>query len=119
MEQYFDVWKEKKKVGSVRLIQEGLYYKIHCRTGTPGNRLFLHTSETVMDLGICVPIDNEFGFDTKKSMKSIQGTIEKFSFSGAREEKYLIEPANPFKQLPMLARGRLQIHDGRYYMIYD
>ncbi len=116
MEQHYDVEYRGQKAGKVSIGTKGLYYAISCRTGLPGLRLYLQASEGVVDLGICVPKEGMYGFDVLKPRKSVPGNIEKFFLSGQKKHGCLIDPSKPFACLHLVAEGKLQIENGKYYL---
>ncbi len=115
MEQYVIEY-QGKKAGTVSIRTEGLYYAICCRTRLPGLRLYLQTSETTVDLGLCIPKEGMYGFDTLKSRKSISGNLKKFFLSGLKKHCYLIDPSKPFAYLHLVAEGKLRIENDKYYL---
>lgn len=116
LEQYYDVKWDGKPVGTVTLSTEGLYYSIHCRVKKPGIRLYLRTSETTLDLGVCIPVENGFGFHIRKPIKSVPGTVLEFYVSEKKTNMYLIDPTKPFAHIQAVMQGRLHIENGKYYL---
>ncbi len=118
MEQILDIKFGHKTVGTANVCTEGLYYKISCRINLPGKRICLQTGKKTVDLGLCVPAGNMYGFETKRPVKSIPGTIIGFSAVEPyqSEARYWIDPDRSFGQISMLSKGRLQIEDEKYYL---
>lgn len=78
MEGSFDVFLKEQAVGSARVYTAGLYTCFSCRCRIPnGEKLHLKVScgESVVDLGLCIPMDDCFGVETKIASKKLaEGT---------------------------------------------
>ncbi len=91
---FYDILQENSCVGRARIVKKGLYYEISCRdcVATP-HTIALCCGEKRINLGICVPINDEFGFCTKIPIKAVgEGPFEfrlipRTDFFSVKEDK--------------------------------
>ena len=82
MEGNYQVCFGKRVVGSVTVFRQGLYYRFVCRCRLTGNvicRLRVQCGSSQQDLGIPVPVGDEFMLDTKLPSKRFEKGIAEFS----------------------------------------
>ena len=111
MKQYA-VMRGKKRVGSAQVEQQHLYLHISVRceepmrvsvTGERGNR----------DLGLCVPMGNSFGLETRIPSKYLGNEDLIFRTTEPTDSFYPVHPDEPFSCLEKL-RGAILTHkDGQ------
>ena len=119
MEVCYDITMGSQVVGSVKVTKEGLYYKFGCRCNLSGDvmyRLLAVSDGKEYDLGICVPIDNCFGVETKVPIKKIGGTDIEFYITprhGDIKGKFVpIRADEPFLYLDKLHKAHLEVRNG-------
>lgn len=74
MEMICDILMADKPIGTARIKKEGLYYNIHCTCKLSGAvicRLVACCGSKQQDLGICVPMNGQFGVQTKIPVKRL------------------------------------------------
>ena len=112
--------------GTVRISKEGLYYHIQCICDLPDNdicRLTANTDSGQMDLGVCVPMGNKFGLDTRVSVRKFGGGEPRFWIlrgKAAASERYIpIIPELQFDRIEVLKKARLTKQDGNLGILYS
>ena len=74
MERNSDILLADKPVGTAKIKKEGLYYSFQCRCRLSGEvicRLVAYCGTKSHNLGICVPMDDQFGVQTKIPVKRL------------------------------------------------
>ena len=70
----YDIVLDEKIVGQVQVEGQGLYYHFRCRCD-PGNdgvyRVMVRCGDDEENLGICVPVDGQFGLDKRIPRKRL------------------------------------------------
>ena len=109
----YDVRLGEKKVGTVRVEREGLYYRFSCRCD-PGaqemRRLWMRRGGRETDLGLCVPMAGSFGTEKRLPVKQCgQGEPEFFLWGQRQKHKFIpLSPEEPFRYLHRLENARLE-----------
>lgn len=108
----FDLSYKDKKIGTVSVTKEGLYYKICCRCRLPKPALFrlqIDTAGKMQDLGICVPKEDLFGVDTSIPVRNIEQNTMRFVLvdKDFEQHKVMLDPQKPFMHLQDLAHACL------------
>ena len=115
MEGCYEVFLGEQTVGTVDVVREGLYLRFSCRCRPVDReviRLWMSCGEREMDLGLCVPMDEEFG--TEKSIPIRQcGTGMPMFFlrhkDDTRRGKFIpLSPEEPFRYIHRLERAFLE-----------
>ena len=79
MEIHSDILLADKPIGTAKIKKEGLYYNFRCKCRLSGQvicRLVAYCGENRQNLGICVPMDGEFGVQTRIPVKRLgEGTL--------------------------------------------
>ena len=113
-----------KSVGRAEVQSEGLYYRFICACELPDDRIYRITvsdSQTVKDLGICVPDGKKFGLNTRIPKKYLKGETLIFSLTSSNKKNNVLPVADgaPFPQLEDLENARLQFTDGQAQILID
>ena len=108
-----------EEIGKVSVQRQGLYYSIRCRcmlTGAVRYKLIASGGEGTVDLGLCVPIGDRFGVDTKIPIKRLgEGTL---NFRLQPKHKHMqgkffpVLPEEPFHYIRQLQTAHLARQDG-------
>ena len=72
--QQYDIYLNFEKVGFADVVQEGLYYRITCRckfNNTAVYRVIIKTCRDIINLGICIPQNNEYTLTKRIPVKRI------------------------------------------------
>lgn len=109
MNQVYDVMLFDRKIGRAEVKREGLYYHFRCRCQLPRSDIYtiaVSCNEITRNLGVCVPMEECFGLDTKVPAKHIgEGCLLFRAVSKddkAQTPFYLIKPDEPFGHLTEL-----------------
>ncbi len=122
MDGTYEVRMGDKAVGQASLRREGLYYHISCRCTLPGKemyRLILGCGSKREDLGVCVPMEGQFGVDKKIPCKRLrEGTPEfrlrpKIDQMDAPGKFIPVYPEEPFAYIRRLEKAYLACQDGQ------
>lgn len=110
----------RQNVGTVQVLQQGLYYRIKSRCELSGDvicRLWVDCGEQSMSLGVMVPVDGMFELDTSIPMKRFGGKILKFYLMPMHETSEdtfaPIYPEEPFSYIARLKDTFLQYQNGQ------
>lgn len=107
---HFTVYREDKSFGSAQVFREGLYFRVSIRC--PGSvRVFLQGDKSVLDLGICVPMEERFGIETRVPVKWVG---EKVLTIRTEEAFYPVSADKPFLHLQQLRSSVFTVRDGLY-----
>lgn len=109
-----------KPCGHVAVEKQGLYYHFSCRCRLPEGQMYcltVHCGDRQENLGVCVPMDGQFGAEKRIPCKRLgEGTME-FSLlpkHEKREGKFVpIYPEAPFAYLTRLEDAVLESRDGQ------
>ena len=119
MESKYTVYYMEKEVGYVFLEKEGLYWRINCRLDHIERgyyRLNVKNGACIFDLGLCVPVDNGLGMNTRVPIKRIGEEYLNFFLKHSKnEERQLFVPIRaeePFVYLQRLEKAYLDRKDG-------
>lgn len=111
---YEIIW-ENDIAGHARVTKKGLYYEITCRdrVNTP-HRIELCSGDKRTDLGICVPIENEYGFCTQIPVKRAgDGPFQFRLVAVQKQERYIpVEIEQPFPFVSRLKDAYLYRREG-------
>ena len=105
--------------GAVTVEKQGLYYHFSCRCRLSGevmHRLVVTTDAGRVDLGVCVPMDGQFGVERRVPCKRF-GKDPKFQLLPKHERmqgKFVpIYPEEPFAYMTKLKNAFLDVRDGQ------
>lgn len=111
-----------KPAGTVTVEKEGLYYRFSCRcklTGEVMHRLVVTCGEAREDLGVCVPMDGQFGVEKKIPCKRLGTGTPEFQLLPKNEKqpdqgKFVpIYPEEPFSYMAKLKDAFLTTQAGQ------
>lgn len=78
----FEIRQGERAVGWARVVKQGLYYHFSCRcrlTGEVMHRISVRCGDREEDLGVCVPMDGQFGLEKRVPCKRFpDGKMEFF-----------------------------------------
>jgi len=108
-----------ERVGSASVSKEGLYYRIRCQCQLSGDvpcRITV-SGERDADLGLCVPLGDHFGVETRIPIKRVgEGNLSFQVTPKHREttEQFIpISPEEPFQYLARLKDAYLIRRNGQ------
>lgn len=108
----YEVYQNGRAVGTVQMNRRDLFYYIRClcRPEKPGMyRLAAETNTGRTDLGICVPMGECFGVETRVSCKRFGEGKPEFQLLQNRAEPshhfYPVDPKKPFHHISSLKYG--------------
>ena len=115
----YGVYFGREQMGTVRVMRQGLYYQFICRcrlTGGAVCRLLVRCGNNQENLGVVVPIADEFGLETRLPIKRLgEGTMV-FSLHPKHEKSegtfVPIYPAEPFAYIARLKESFLISQNG-------
>ena len=106
-------------VGKASVQRQGLYYAIRCRcklTGAIRYKLIASGGENTVDLGLCVPMGDRFGVDTKIPIKRLGEGALSFRLQPRHNElrgRFIpVSPEEPFRYIRQLQTAHLARQDG-------
>lgn len=115
-----DVYDKKSIIGKVDISQEGLYYRVKCRCHLPKEKQYvfcLATEKEELSLGICIPVSEEFGINTRFPQKKLPGTVIKAFIRPKEQEKTRVfiplEVGKPFPDIRQLMKYRIGLEAGQ------
>ncbi len=107
-------------VGKVTVDKQGLYYRFSCRLQLSGevmHHLLVTCGEKTEDLGVCVPMDGQFGVEKKIPCKRLGSGIPEFRLLPKHQKmhgKFVpVYPEEPFSYMARLKDVFLEIRDGQ------
>lgn len=111
----YEIMEGDRLVGRAKVERQGLYYHFSCRCKLSGEvvyRIIVRCGGKEANLGICVPVDGEFGTDKKVPVKSLgEGRLE-FLLLPKHEDirgKFIpIHPEEPFAYIHRLQDAFLE-----------
>lgn len=108
------------KVGTAVITKEGLYYRFSCRCrygGEPMRRILMICGDRQLDLGVCVPVDGQFGLEKRIPCKHLADGTPEFrlmpKYQRLRERFVPVYPEEPFSYMAKLKDAFLEIRDGQ------
>ena len=116
----YEIRRGNETVGTAKVEKQGLYYRICCRCRVSGEgmrRIVVTCGKTREDLGICVPMDGNFGLDRKIPCKRFGEGVPAFSmmpkYPDAAGKFVPVYPDEPFAYMTRLKDAYLQVRDGQ------
>ena len=110
MDGTYDVMLGRQKAGRVEVTREGLYYRFSCRCRTEGRemlRLWMACGKQEVDLGLCVPMGNEFGTEKRIPVRQC-GTGRPEFILRPKDHFIPLSPEEPFGYLHRLESAFLE-----------
>lgn len=121
----FNVVLSSEVVGSVDVIEEGLYLRFRCRCNIPKEhiyRLFVRCKTLYYDLGILILEGEYFSADKRVPKKKLSSNDFQFVIKPNSDDRCVrieqIDPELPFQALNHLHKAHLDIQNGRYCAVY-
>lgn len=119
LEGNYSVYFGKERVGTVQVYRRGLYWQFVCRCRLYSKslcRLQVTCCGQQVDLGILVPVQDDFGLEKKLPVKRLgEGTPEfRIRMAGEKPEKQFIPicPEEPFAYISRLKESYLVHRNG-------
>ena len=116
----YEIRRGNETVGTAKVEKQGLYYRICCRCKVSGEgmrRIVVTSGKTREDLGICVPMGNEFGLDRKIPCKRFGDGKPEFlllpKYPGIQGRFVPVYPDEPFAYMTRLKNAYLEIREGQ------
>ena len=116
----YEIRRGNETVGTATVEKQGLYYRICCRCRVSGEgmrRIVVTCGKQREDLGICVPMDGDFGLDRKIPCKRFGAGNPEFSLLPKYPDmagKFVpVYPDEPFAYMTRLKDAYLQVRDGQ------
>ena len=116
----YEICRGNDAVGTATVEKQGLYYRICCRCKVSGEgmrRIIVTCGKNREDLGICVPMDGDFGLERKIPCKRLGEGIPSFSllpkYPDAAGKFVPVYPEEPFAYMTRLKDAYLQVRDGQ------
>ena len=116
----YDVMIGKEKAGTMVVEKQGLYYRFSCRCKLSGKTV--HSVAAVcggerIHLGICVPMEGQFGLKKKLPCKQFPGGKTEFLLIPRGENQgrrfVPVYPEEPFAYMAKLKDAFMEIRDGQ------
>ena len=108
----YQIWQNDRMAGTVRVERMGLYYHFSCRCRSESGqiRLWMRRGEQEMDLGLCVPMDGEFGTEKRLPVKDCgEGEPGFFLRSPHVRQRFIpLAPEEPFRYIHRLENAYLE-----------
>ena len=124
MAESYDIIYNDRPVGTARMEKQGLYYRFSCRcalTGEVMHHLLVTCGERSEDLGICVPVDGQFGLEKKIPCKRLGTGNPEFQLLPKHPKmqgKFIpVYPEEPFSYMARLKDAFLEIRAGQMGII--
>lgn len=121
MEQQYAVSLNDRQIGKVCVMRSGLYYSFHCRCSLPEEgiyRLMICSGSTQKSLGILVPVEDEFGLDTRLPIKQLGEGMISFHVIPKKEARVgtfvPIRAEEPFTYIASLKASFLILKDQQH-----
>ena len=116
----YEIMQGAEKVGTAVVTREGLYYRFSCRCrygGEPMRRIFVNFGDHQMDLGVCVPVDGQFGLEKRVPCKNLESGTPEFRLMPKyrRTDRLFVPvyPEEPFAYMAKLKDAFLEIREGQ------
>ena len=115
---------DSERVGTAYVVNEGLFYRIRCRCRPVGTKPFriIVSGEREADLGICVPINDGVGLETRIPMKLVgKGELGfRISVKPDMNSGFFVPLSvdEPFAYLRRLKDARLSYENGKVGFVF-
>lgn len=116
----FEIRQGERAVGWARVVKQGLYYHFSCRcrlTGEVMHRISVRCGDREEDLGVCVPMDGQFGLEKRVPCKRFPDGKMEFFLSPHHEKmegKFIaVYPEKPFMYMARLKDAFLRTQAGQ------
>lgn len=108
-----------QEIGNAIVTKEGLYYRFNCCSRLSGEIMYLlkvNCEKGEVNLGVCVPLQNGFGVNTRLPIKMIGNGDLSFYITPRHPDitnMFIpIRAEEPFRHLEKLERAYLKKQDG-------
>lgn len=125
MEGTYDILLGNEPVGKAVVERQGLYYRFDCRcklSGTVIYRLSVESNGHHENLGVPVPVGEEFRLTTKLAVKKLgkgQFRFRVLPKHQKHESSFIpVYPEEPFAYLTRLQNAFLEVRDGQVGVVY-
>lgn len=116
----YPIFDGQKQVGEAVVRSEGMYRVVQCRcmpvSGKP-QRICLRAGEQIVDLGLCVPDGNSMSLLKRMPAKVLDCGQLSIFVKEVAGEGMLFVPGQPFEHIHLLRDAKLQIREGRFYVV--
>ena len=116
----YEIMQGADKVGTAVVTREGLYYRISCRCrygGEPMRRILMTAAGYQLDLGVCVPVDGQFGLEKRIPCKNLVAGTPEFrlmpKYQRTDRRFVPVYPEEPFSYMAKLKDAFLEIREGQ------
>ena len=116
----YEIMQGADKVGIAVVKKEGFYYRFSCRCrygGEPMRRILVFVGDQQMDLGVCVPLDGQFGLEKRIPCKQLAEGAPEFrllpKYQRTDRRFVPVYPEEPFAYMAKLKDAFLEIRDGQ------
>lgn len=120
MEENYDVYLGDKPIGKAWMTREGLYRRIRCRCQLTGEvicKLTVTCGKNQESLGVLVPMEGDFGLETRIAAKKLGEEEPHFRVMPRHEElrgKFVpLAPEEPFRYIARLKDAYLERRNGQ------
>ena len=120
MEKTYNILLRGTKVGIVNVSREGLYYRFRCRCRLEDgklHKLIVICGDRKADLGVCVPIGNEYGLNASVAVKHIGEGEFRFQlvakYEDSKEHFIPLREEKPFLHIDKLQKAHLRTQNGQ------
>lgn len=123
MEKEFAVVLGGERIGTAKVVKEGLYYRIRCLCTVSGSvplKIIASGSENV-DMGLCVPMGDKFGLETRIPVKRIgEGELHFSARPRHRQtgEFMQVLPDEPFRYIDRLKDAYFEIRGSKAGIVW-
>ena len=117
MEENFEVFHQGRAVGNVKLIREGLYYRLICSCHMADGQIHRLCADGEK-IGVLIPDRGELTLETKVAAKRINPGCA-FSLDEPREKFIPIHPGEAFGHLGKLRLAKLAFREGEPGIFLD
>ena len=116
---HYDIMLGDQSIGTAEVLREGLYYRFRCRCRLSGKVMYqlkAVCADKESCLGVCIPIEDEFGVDTKLAVKKLgEGDFSFYAVPRHLDMKGIFAPIRadePFMHIENLQGSHLEYHNG-------
>lgn len=120
MEGTYELRQGSSPAGTVCVRRQGLYYQFSCRcrlAGTQMYRLMVTCGDKTEDLGLCVPMDGQFGLEKRIPCKRLGEGVPEFRLlprlEKSRGQFVAVYPDEPFSYMARLKDAFLAYQAGQ------
>lgn len=119
MEGKYEIFFNKRSVGTAEVKKEGLYYHFYCQCCLPENEIYhiiFACGSSEYSLGICVPMEGCFGVSKRLAIKSVENDVPHFYVRNKHHKsEYRFVPVSkdhPFHYIEQMEKAYFDEQDG-------